>query len=373
MKLVDANIKLYEIMIDPFNPRNLYGEYDSQDNILNKILEKGETGELLMSMQKNIKWVNRIVVRKIDSLYEEIRGKIKDSKDYKYIIVEGNTRLACLKSNQIEEYTKDTSIPILIAEKEENETSEHYELEIMITQAIANVMIVKDWEEIPKAKRIYEIYVGKKEVEPSKKLREIIQDISNCTGIEAKNVKKMITRYCIYKELKQQRCAIEERYWGYLEAFERSNDGKEFIGMIPKTMEFEWNCDENEYSDVFEKQEIFKNIPKILKKADEQVSNSKNFRDAFGNMIKSEKNFDDRKDVLDKILDGSYSWKNFLNKSIMIDNTKQEWRSKLKYIYKDIDIFPIGSDWAIELKVDLKKIGDKINKYLKSLNEQDKN
>lgn len=373
MKLIDDSIKLCEIMIDPFNPRNIHGQYDSQANILNKMLEQGETSEILISMQKNIKWVNRIVIRKINSLSEDIRKKINDSEDYKYIIVEGNTRLACLKSDQIAGYTNNTKIPVLIAEKEENETSEHYELEIMITQAIANVMIVKDWEEIPKAKRIYEIYIGKKEVEPSKKIREVIQDISNCTGIQAKDIKKMITRYSIYEELRQQHCAIEEKYWGYLEAFEMSNEGKEFIGMIPKKMEFEWNCDDVEYNDVFEKQEIFKDIPKILKKANEQVSNSKEFRNAFRNMLRSQKDFCDRKEILDKILDGTCSWKSFLNEVSVINNTKKEWKSKLKYIYNDMDIFPIGSDWAIELKADLKKIGDKINKYIKSLDEQDKN
>lgn len=369
MKLTDKKVKISDIMIDPFNPRNLDEQYDSQANMLNKILGKCETGELLLSMQKNIKWVNRIVIRKIDLLPENVRSRIYDSDEYKYIVVEGNTRLACLKSNKIIGYDENTDIPVLIAEKENNETYEQFELEIMTTQAIANIMIVKDWEEIPKAKRIYEIYTAKKEDEPSGKMSEIVKDISNCTGINNRNVKKMITRYCIYKELKEQHCAIEEKYWGYLEVFEINNDNKEFIGLMPKTLEFEWNCDESENEDVFEKQEIFRSIPKMFKKAEEQVSNSKEFRNAFTNMLKSEKNFCDRKDIAEGILDGIYNWKMFLNKNINIDNTKQQWKNKLKCIYKDIDIFPIGSDWAIALKADLKKISDKINKHLNSLNE----
>ena len=372
MELVDKHVKISEIMIDPFNPRYVDGNYDSQKNIINKILSKKEAYELLLSMQTKVRWVNRIVLREIESLSIEKKSKICDSDGYKYIIVEGNTRLACLKSGQIDGYNNDTKIPVVITVRDKEEKQENFELEIMFIQAMANIMIVKDWEEIPKAKRIYDIFTIKKELQPNKKIREIIIDISESTGIPEKEVTKLINRYSIFNELKKQHCALDEKYWGFLEAFERSADSKEFIGMIPKTIEFEWNCEEKKYIFADEKLEIFRNIPEIIKKAANQDPNSKNFRDAFGNILKDEKDFYNRKEIIDKLMDERYYWKDFLKRNSEKNNTKEECRKKLKQAYKDIDTFPINSDWAYEFKDDLQKINNKIVKHLNILNEQNK-
>ena len=96
------NIKVDEIMIDPYNPRfsEMYSDL-TQEELLSKVWATRQTKELLASMEVGLKWVNNIVVRRVESLPYGKRKVIKGIEKYKYIIIEGNTRLACLKHEKM--------------------------------------------------------------------------------------------------------------------------------------------------------------------------------------------------------------------------------------------------------------------------------
>lgn len=72
------NVRVDEIMIDPYNPRfsGLYSNL-SQDELLAKVWTTRQTKELLASMEIGLKWVNNIVVRRVGSLPYEKRQVIK--------------------------------------------------------------------------------------------------------------------------------------------------------------------------------------------------------------------------------------------------------------------------------------------------------
>src|SRR5690606_2216873 len=112
MKLNPLEIELNKIMIDPFNPRFVNEKLLTQESLVNEMLQSAQSKELLKSMQQDIKWVNRIVVQKIETHHKSEKLE-KYKSDYEYIVVEGNTRISCLKSGKISDYDENTNIPIL--------------------------------------------------------------------------------------------------------------------------------------------------------------------------------------------------------------------------------------------------------------------
>lgn len=143
MILKDKKVKISEIFLDPYNPRFITQENCSQETILHKILDSKDAKELLNSMKINIKWVNKIVVIKKED-FSEKQKDINNISNANYLVVEGNNRLSCLKSGKIPDITDDHEIPVIVAEKEVDETSEEFESQQRVTQGIANVMVVKE-------------------------------------------------------------------------------------------------------------------------------------------------------------------------------------------------------------------------------------
>ena len=106
MKVKEKKIKLKEIMIDSYNPRFVNKIGNSQQEIISHLQKGVEYKELLVSMLKKITWVNKIVVVPIEELSEDEKNLYRldnpnFEQDFKYIIVEGNTRVACLHSEML--------------------------------------------------------------------------------------------------------------------------------------------------------------------------------------------------------------------------------------------------------------------------------
>jgi hypothetical protein len=93
--------------------------------MISEMLQSSQSKELLKSMQQDIKWVNRIVLQKIET-HQYSENLKKTNQEYEYVVIEGNTRVACLKSGSIEGYNQSILIPVLLAEKEENELDEEF-------------------------------------------------------------------------------------------------------------------------------------------------------------------------------------------------------------------------------------------------------
>ncbi|QQR97513.1 MAG: hypothetical protein IPK18_11710 [Sphingobacteriales bacterium] len=125
MKLIPFEIELNKIIIDPFNPRFVNEKKVSQETMISEMLQSSQSKELLKSMQQDIKWVNRIVLQKIET-HQYSENLKKTNQEYEYVVIEGNTRVACLKSGSIEGYNQSILIPVLLAEKEENELDEEF-------------------------------------------------------------------------------------------------------------------------------------------------------------------------------------------------------------------------------------------------------
>lgn len=370
MKLIDKEVIIGDIMLDPINPRFLDCFSYKQNDILNSLLGKKSNRELANSMKEGIKWINKIVVREIDNLSNDKKEKFSDVNNYVYITVEGNNRLACLKSGEIynnnEKVTEYTKIPVLVAIKEEGESDEHFEMEIKIIQGISNVMVVKEWEPVPKAKHIFNIYETKKEMNPTLKMSQITSQIGYELGIDNAKVRDNIIRYSIFKEVNKLSDEIPEDDWGFLEAFDQNPNTRGLFGMCKNTIEFEWDKNDEGCTDIDEKQELLMLIPEIIRTAKKEYPNSKKFRDDFKKIINKYDDFHEVKDTINLIINPNES-ANWSSISEDLENytSEQKTKNELTDIYKRLNSISVGADWAINLKQELINIYNKVEKYLK--------
>jgi hypothetical protein len=366
MKLTNNEFKIKEIMLDPYNPRFIEHANISQSELLTRILLTRDAKEILTSMISGIKWVNRIVVQSIDDLSNEIKNDLKDIEQFKYIIVEGNTRLACLKSGKISNINEDTTIPVLLAQKEEKETPHDFQNELRITQGIANVMVVKEWKPLAKARHLYRIFKQKQEnYVVQDKVQELYKDISNELGIKLSEVRTGIIRYAIYNEIAKESDTLEESNWPFLEAFDQNEQIRSLIGMKKNSIRFEW--EDEQTSETIEKQELLNTIPTIINSAVKEGIQAKQFRDIFKNFIKDEKSLEDIKSKIDKIIDDNEdtSWKDI--EAGMEEGEEEQWKFELNLILKKLNNFPSAADWALNLENELNRIQEKIIKHLNTI------
>lgn len=331
MKLIDANIAIGNILLDKENPRFMIKPGDTQEDIKTKIMNSRDAKTLLESMKEEIRWVNRIVVRRYDN---------------KYIVVEGNNRLACLKSGEIIGYNENTEIPVLVAEREVDETDEAYEESIKITQGIANVMVVKQWPAVSKARHLHQLFWQKKSINPSEPEVNIIRQISKSLGTSNKEVRDAVKRFAFYNEISKESDTLEENQWSYLEGIDKNETTRKFFGFDDRTYKFEWNdCDELDIGDEMQvKKDRLNNIPKLIKK---ESINSQQFRDKFCKLVT---NSDDDAKFYDLIED-RITWSNVDNSDI---NDKSVWINKLNNAVNIIAGFPNQEDWASD--EDIKKV-----------------
>lgn len=352
MNLVEKIIKLDEIMIDPNNPRFPEGHKNKdQNDIIELALNDKSAKELLNSLNTCVRWVNKIVVMKTVD-YSKTH---KDLNKFKYIAVEGNTRLACLKSGNVSNYNKSSKIPILIAEKEVNESVDQYQDAILITQGIANVMVVKEWDQIAKAKHIYNLFESKNKL--GENLNAIISQISTELGMKKPECKKHIQRYTIFKKIDDEDRTLDKSEWGYLEAFDVNPATRNFIGL---SEDMTWD---EEKSD-----EVIPFIGDLILKATKEVGHTKKFRDYVKKLIEDTS---DREDVINKFQSfvDEHSEENLINAidEISPESSEEDWKKKIKSVSNVISDFPANKDWANSLQPQLKKLEENIKTLTKMI------
>ena len=338
MDLKDTAAKISEIALDPFNPRDSSFKNMSQQQILDKTINRKETKELLRSMNDGVRWVNKIVVISFDDFKAIHKDEKYDVKDVKYVAIEGNTRLSCLKSGKLSQFGPDAVIPIIIAQKSANDTISTFVESILITQGIANVMVVKEWSVVSKAKHIYDMYSLKiKNSSKNKKeaLKDSIRSIAEELGISQVQVRDAVKRYTIYSKLSEDVEAIPEEKWGYLEAFDTNQDTRNFIGL---SEEYEWDEEKAE--------EILEIIPDLIANTVAKGISTKTFRDQFKQFV-NENEDNDRTDVLDMLREvkGDVLLSDKLSTDIQKDG-QADWEKKLDSIFKQIKQYPIAESWA---------------------------
>ena len=339
MEFVNVN----SIMLDPLNPR-FVGENEgkSQAEIINMMLNKQATKELMNSMRLGLQWVNRIVVRKICELSEEYLQKIPDRDGFEYVVVEGNTRMACLKSEtlrSIYDTGNGITIPVLVAEKGEIEREE-FENEIQIIQARANVMIVKQWEDIPKFKHIYNMYLSEKRVHPLYTPAAIVDQIKNTTGGTKTEVRTAILRCMIVNKIAEDSDCLEDKYWPFVEAFESNSKTRKTIG-LNDNLEFVFDSETEEYQ-----KELLNMIPEIIEDAFNHLPNGKQFRDKYKEIVKAcdgdvELILDEIRDIMNPEVENK-TWVRTQNEP----STEQKWNDNLDNILITLQEYPVMTNWA---------------------------
>jgi hypothetical protein len=355
MKLIPVDIALKEIMIDQYNPRFVNARNISQSELIKVMLESKSSKELLRSLQEDIKWVNRIVIQKIET--HEFSDLLVKEGSFNYVAIEGNTRLACLKSGFVEGYNEETEIPVLMAEQEDEETIEEFRKQVRITQGIANVTVVKEWSPVSKAKHLTVLYEDAGE---SKRPVEIYKQISNELGIGVKEVRESILRFLIFSRISEISESIPEENWGYLEAFDKNVRIRTFIGLNPDTNEF-LESDDEYYS------EILEDVPSLIKQALSSGLNTKQFRDVIFEIFKEIETSEEFNEIKNEILNdkSDITLISKMKKTEISD--KEQWSKELEDILKKISAFPNMTDWAKELIESLKAIEEKVKRQVKSL------
>jgi hypothetical protein len=354
MKLIPYEIELNKIIIDPYNPRFVNEKKVSQETIISEMLQSSQSKELLKSMQQDIKWVNRIVVQKIET--HQYSEKIqKTNQNFECVVIEGNTRIACLKSGQINGYDDSTQIPVLLAQKDVDELDEEFWKQVRITQGIANVTTVKEWSQVAKAKHLTALY---NDTISGQRSHDVYKQISNELGIGLKEVRESIIRFKIYSKIAELSDPIFEDNWGYLEAFDKNISIREKIGINKETNEFQEN-DEEYY------EEILIQIPKLVTQALHQGLNTKQFRDVIMDITKDINTSEEFNSLISELLDPN-SGKLLVNLSnkVKVTSDKEEWEIELNQIFEKISSFPSVQNWAIDLKPKLEDINSKITKHL---------
>ena len=365
MELETLDCQINDIALDPKNPRFDLPHSTLQEEIKYKILNTRETKDLLSSMKSGIKWVNRIVVRRVED-YPYPITTIDESK--KYIVVEGNTRLACLMSGELDIDQGTYKCPVLIAKKEDSETVEEYEAAIRITQGIANVMVVKQWSVQAKAKHLYQMFQDKFAKGTYGNGHEIYKEISEELGMTIPDVRGSVIRYTFYKEINEKAEAINDNHWGYLEAFDRTAAIREIFGMTPDFNTFSWDGAED--SDF--KLEALKEIPELIKKSSSEGVNSKQFRSIITSILAKKETSEEIYDEFKLIVqpDSDILFSNMLD-DVVTKSLEERWEHDLNAALATIESFPPQADFSTNYLELLEKINIKTNKIIGFLKDGD--
>lgn len=271
-----------KILLDPFNPR-FDGELEhmTQRQIIEYIKKGNDYKELIESMKRSIRWINLIVIRPIDDLDPSVKEKINvpNIDKYKYIVIEGNTRLACLHNHDL--IKKSNNIPVSIFklsndEKKDDLKREKYNLEIMYIQGQANILKVKDWNDKPKCQHVYKTFIERRKLNNSERTIEIINDLAKRFSGKVSDIKKALVRCSIVKKFESIGYKIDEKDWPYLEAIE-TKAGNSYMG-LNDDYEFNSNLDKINENILLDRYEKFYQLVQDYKRKN---LNSKKFRDFF--------------------------------------------------------------------------------------------
>lgn len=369
MRLEPKDIEIGKIMLDPNNPRFMnrldLSQHELQQTIMNGPRSR-EAKELLSSMKEGIKWVNRIVVRSIGMMSQNEKNGITDMQNYEFIIVEGNTRLACLKSGHINGFDSNSNIPVLEAKLEDGETLDSFQREIHLTQGIANVTVVKEWPPIAKARHLHKMHVDKKASNSGLSMLQINKSISSELGLKLDEVRKAVIRFSLREEIARDSDTIDDSKWPFLEAFDQNDMSRGIFGLRPNSIEFEWKDNDEENDEISIKKELLNEIPKIIESAEAVGIFSKEFRGVFRSFLEKYGN-GNIQDIRDEIfkLNRDTSWSNFKDGAMGNRTDVEAWSNTLDSIIQDMELFPSGADWASTMKDKIGKINNKANKHLR--------
>lgn len=251
MKLESLNIRLENIMLDPENPRSIGEIENSQKKIQEYIMKEPDTTVLLNSMIQQVRWVNSIVVR-------EIKGSNN------YIVVEGNTRTACLKTGRVPKYNNNSKIPVLVAVQEENETDEQYDEQIKITQGIANVMSVKEWPAVKKARHLFGMFETKKRANKMKAVNIITKEIADSLGLKSNDVRKSVRSFSFFNQIDIIAVALDNQDFSYLEALVKNSTTRSFFGFNNDEYLFQWELIDNLTEQMEAQKKRLQAVPKLV-------------------------------------------------------------------------------------------------------------
>ena len=372
MILENIDLSIDEIMLDPSNPR--FGKYlnKNQDELQLELMKDAKTKELLDSMRSGLTWVNKIVVREISSCSKlKLQQLGEEALQYKYIVVEGNTRLACLKDEKMVDIMKNVeTIPIICAKREEGETQDKYERELKRIQGIANIMIVKDWEAIPKAKDIYELYIEEKNLKPDVSDTHVFKNIHTNLGIKQGEVKSFVYRYMFYKKVSEDIEAIDNDDFKFFEVFEQNKEIRNTFGWNEKDAKFIWEYDYDE-KEAMDKEELLSLFPEVIKSAKREKISSKQVRDII-RKNHDKKSVEDFVSEIKQVINNTgdeYCYNNwnemYLNKTPQ--NDEDRWKEELIRLTNIIQKFPISAEWAIGQKDKLEELAKRVNKLIRIL------
>lgn len=364
-------IKLGEIALDSFNPR--FGENAvllSQNELINKLIKPKESKELLSSMKLGLVWNPYIVVRELDT----VKDQELLENGYKYKSVEGNTRTAILKSNQINSVDLDTLLPVQVLREKDFKNKAELESYVAKIQGRTHVMGVKEWDEVPQAKHIYQMAMSYY-VSTGLTFDKIYKQIAQELALEFSKVRDMVTRYKIFSQIAEVTDELLEGEWGYLEAIDRTKKIREFFGLVESDLKFEWEFDEddfivNPYEDNVMKREFLIDFPKLIKLIKNDV-NTKVFRDTITKLIVSKNNeFELVKLAIDEVINDEKTWSTLVqevNGEEPVEKIKDEWKKKLSRIKNEFNTLPVAADWIGECRTDIEDIRDKVQRILKML------
>lgn len=380
MKLVPKNIPIGVIMLDPENPRfEARTSLLHQNQLINILVDESDAGtKLFRSMQKDIKWVNRIVVKGIEHLSKEFIDKYPETTKYDFIVVEGNTRLACLNHKDMTNFTETTEIPVLVAEKETHESMDDYNKELRMVQGIANVTVVQDWSQISKARHIYNIYKDNLKKTKNPNVITISNNIALELGIPADEVRQAIRRFAIFLEVASWAKAVPPKDWPYFEVFDLNDDIRSAIGLVTKgKFEFEWDKyqddDEDIEDDVIYKKELLMKIPEIIESAKTENLSSKDLRKPFRIFMNDNKDKSPeelKNELIDTILksDKPRPWESIMAGSAKASKDNEVlWKKDITYFAQIIESYPVIAKWSKKYTKPLSDIRDTINRLLEIL------
>ena len=382
MKVKEKKIKLKEIMIDSYNPRFVNKIGNSQQEIILHLQKGVEYKELLVSMLKKITWVNKIVVVPIEELSEDEKNLYRldnpnFEQDFKYIIVEGNTRVACLHSEMLKKrFDNGELIPVIVVMKEEGESYKEFLHERKRLQSIANVMIVKEWDDVPKAKQMYTSYKLLQEIYPEKSEKEILKELADTLGIKPSIVKTAVYKYAFYKELIENSYGIQEKDFKYLEALHQNLSIQNMFGLDKKKMEFEWGLCDKDDEDINEitelKQQTLYMFPEIIEIAKDEKVSSKVLRDILRRYQDNgvEELYQKFSDICQYSKIDEYSNDAFV-KYLPVEEYSEKEERKIKdninSALRTLKSFPVNEDYSSTFFKDIEKIKDLADKIIKSM------
>lgn len=379
MLLIEDRVFLKEIMLDILNPR--FGKrMDYSQYELISYLQKGEKSkELLTSMRSQLSWVNKIVIVPIEDLSEEEKSIYRSynenfMSEYKYVVVEGNTRIACLHHDSMREtFDVNELLPVIIVKRSADEDDKKFIQERKRLQSISNVMVVKEWGDIPKAKQLFDSYKLIQEINQEKSEKQIIRELSDTLGLKTTLVKNFVYRYAFYQELIENVQFMEEKDFKFLEGLHQNITIQNMFGLDNKKMEFEWNIIEDDDENITEliekKQQLLYMFPKLIEIAKDEKINSKSLRDILrehqGDGV--EYLCQKVKDIIEYSETDDYSNDGFsrtLPKEYTIEDEEKKLKSNLSNILKILKNFPVNQDYSQNFKNDMTKIRDVSTKIL---------